>query len=218
MTQPDSISPRANAPSATGPDEAALLDRLDQGDRTALDELLRAYQGRLYNICLRMLGNRDDAAEVTQEALLKAVQHIDRFRRDAKLSTWLIRITTNEATTHLRRRRIRRAASLDAASDGHTDADGQAMRHHLPDAREPGPEQRVQQNESLQRIEAALAALDPDFRTVIVLRDVDQMDYQQIAEVLEAPIGTVKSRLFRARLALRQQLADDESSLNGQMK
>ncbi|MFW6060315.1 MAG: RNA polymerase sigma factor [Phycisphaeraceae bacterium] len=211
MTQPD---PTPAPP--TAPDESALLARVRAGDRTALNELLAAYQGRLYNICLRMVGNRDDAAEATQEALLKAVQHIDRFRGEAKLSTWLIRIATNEATTHLRRRRIRRAASLEASHDGQTDGDAHTLRHRLTDQREPPPEQRVQQDETLQRIEAALDQLDPDFRAVLVLRDIDQMDYQQIAEVLETPIGTVKSRLFRARLALREQLTETERPDNGQ--
>ncbi len=111
-------------------------------------------------------------------------------------------ITTNEAITRLRRRRVRRTASLDTAY-GSRDGDGSSttLHHRLSDSREPSPEQRVQQQETHQQIQAALEQVDADFRTVLVLRDIDQMDYQQIAEVLEVPIGTVKSRLFRARLA-----------------
>ena len=199
----------------THPDESALLQRLRDGDRTALNELLAAHQTRLYNICLRLLGNRDDAAEVAQEALLKAVQHIDRFRGESKLGTWLVRIATNEATTHLRRRRIRRAASLESPhpngqADGDADA-GADWRHQLADGREPSPDERVQQQEQRLSLQAAIDQLEPDFRAVLVLRDVDQMDYQQIADVLEVPVGTVKSRLFRARLALREQLSERDT-------
>lgn len=194
----------------TQPDESTLISRLRRGDRAALGELLASHQHRLYNICLRLVGNRDDAAELTQEALLKAVRSIDRFRGEAQIATWLTRIATNEALTHLRRQRLRRAASIDA---GHPNGDADAhdpptLGDALADRREPAPHARVQQEEQARALQAALDALTPEFRAVLVLRDVEQMDYQQIAEVLELAVGTVKSRLFRGRLALRQQLAD----------
>lgn len=194
-------------------DESALLERLRSGDKAALGELLTRHQRRLYNICLRLVGNRDDAAELTQEALLKALRHIDGFRGTAQIATWLTRIVTNEAISHLRRRRLRRTASLDAG----TDDDGQGVTapglgQQLADKREPSPERRVQNYELEHRIQAALDRLEPDFRAVLVLRDIDQMDYQQIAATLEVPVGTVKSRLFRARLALRSHLSETEQA------
>lgn len=189
--------------------EQQLVDRAVHGDHAALGELLQRHQLRLYNVVLRMVGHRDDAAEITQDALLKAVEHIRDYRRQTALSTWLIRIGMNLALSHLRKRRLRRTASLD--SDPHhatTGWDDQSspLREILADPREPDPLTRVENNETLEALRAALAQLDEQFRAVLVLRDIDLMDYQQIAEVLSIPVGTVKSRLFRARLALRQQL------------
>lgn len=190
--------------------EHELLARIRRGDQAALGQLLQRHQKRLYNVCLRMVGNRDDAAELTQDTLLKVVEHIGGFRASSKLTTWMIRIAMNQSISHLRRRRLRHTASLDgpAANGRAPDDQTTALRDRLADTREPGPEQRVQMHELGAQIQSAMGLLDPEFRAVLVLRDVDQMDYQQIAEVLELPVGTVKSRLFRARLAMREQLAN----------
>lgn len=191
-----------------------LLSRIRKGDRGALGELLQAHQTRLYNVCLRMLCHRDDAAEVAQDAMLKIVQNIDRFRGDAQVTTWMTRIAMNQSISHLRRRKLRRTVSL----DGHTPRAGSdpqdqasALRQQLADSREPSPASRVERNEQLGQLQMALGQLDDDFRAVLVLRDIEQMDYQQMAEVLDVPVGTIKSRLFRARLALRQQLVQMEA-------
>lgn len=198
-------------------EESALLARVRRGDPAALGELLTAHQGRLYNLCLRLVGHREDAAELTQEALLKAVAHLDRFRGEAQIATWLTRIATNEAITHLRRRRLRRHASLDAEAGGDNGEAG-TLSQRVPDSREPSPEQRVQHQERGAWIQAGLDRLEPDFRAVLILRDIEQMEYQQIAEVLELPVGTVKSRLFRARLGLREHLSKLESEQAGGSK
>lgn len=199
--------------------EKELLGRIRRGDQAALGQLLQNYHKRLYNVCLRMVSNRDDAAEATQEAMLKIVQHIDHFRGDAQLSTWMIRIAMNQATTLLRRRRVRQSVSLDQGANpggnpgaGAADDQARALRLHLADSREPSPQQRVQQKETHAQLHTALGLLEEDFRAVLVLRDLQEMDYQQISEVLDLPMGTVKSRLFRARLALRQELVKVESS------
>lgn len=181
-----------------------------------MDRLLRKHQQRVYRVCLRMLGNRDDAAESAQDALVKVMQSLDGFREEARFTTWITRIAMNQALTRRRRRKVRDTVSLDspAASAAHPGPDDQAsaLRLHLADAREPEPSARVEQEDELRAVGEALAELDETFRAVLVLRDVEQMDYHGVAEVLELPVGTVKSRLFRARLALRQKLVDRQDA------
>lgn len=192
------------------PSEQQLLEQIRGGNRTALGLLLKAQERRLYNVCLRMVSNRDDAAEVCQDAMLKIVQSIDRYRGEAALSTWMIRIAMNTSISHLRKRRLRQTVSLDGSNNGRggTDAgnDPPSLGLALADDREPGPVSRVETDEMLDRLQRAIAGIDDDFRAVLVLRDIDEMEYQQVADTLELPIGTVKSRLFRARLALREQM------------
>ena len=188
-------------------------DSVLRGDRAAasLGRLLEQHQGRLYNVALRMVGNRDDAAEVTQEAMLKIIEHVGDFKGHSNIGTWMMRIVMNLSVSHLRKRRLRQTVSLDAGP-GDSWADPKGAREastfgqELPDPREPGPPQRVQHREMVGFLFTALAALDEDFRAVVVLRDIDELDYKEIAEVLSIPVGTVKSRLFRARLALRQKM------------
>ena len=172
-----------------------------------MGELLEAYHGRIYHVCLRMVSNADDAAELTQDAMVRVVESLDKFRGEAHLSTWMIRIAMNLSISHLRKRKLRRAASLEAGPDnGETDAPT-SLRMTLADDREPSPDRRVEEDEMLGHLKSAIAELDDEFRAVLVLRDIEQMDYRQIADVLEVNLGTVKSRLFRARLALREKMA-----------
>ena len=189
------------------PDETALLDRVRHGDRSALGELLRAHERRIYHVCLRMVSHPDDAAELAQDVMVKAVQKIDDFRGEAKLSTWMTRIAMNLSISHLRKRRLRHTVSLDAPRNGvHGGENGGSGIERVPETREPGPATRVEQVEMLDELQRAIAGLDDDQRAVLVLRDIEQMDYARIGETLDLPVGTVKSRLFRARLALRQLL------------
>ena len=187
--------------------ETVLIEQVQDGDRAALGRLLEMHQDRLYNVALRMVSNRDDAAEVTQDAFVKIIQHIDSFRSEAQITTWMTRIVMNQAITRLRRRKLRDHASLDSVRPGTGDSDQAAsLRQVLEDTREPGSEQSVEDKEMIERLLAAIDRLDTDFRAVLVLRDLEEMDYQQIADTLEIKVGTVKSRLFRARLALRQEM------------
>jgi len=189
------------------PSDSQLMQRIQEGDRAALGPLLEKHQGRLFNIALRMVSNRDDAAEVTQDAMLKVIQHIDSYRSEAKVTTWMTRIVMNQAISRLRRRKLRDHASLDSARNSPSgDDQATSLRKVLEDTREPGPEQRVEDKEMTERMLAAIDRLDTDFRAVLVLRDLEDMDYQQMADTLEIKVGTVKSRLFRARLALRQEM------------
>ena len=194
--------------------DSALVAAARRGEAGAMDRLLRANQQRVYRVCLRMLGNPEDAADAAQDAMVKVVQSLDTFREEARFTTWLTRIAMNQALTSLRKRRVRDTVSLDgpprgAASAG-PDDQAAALRLHLAETREPPPSQRVEQEDELRAVAEALTELDASFRAVLVLRDIEQMDYHGIGEALDLPVGTVKSRLFRARLALRQKLVDRE--------
>jgi len=188
--------------------EQALLAKARKGDQQAMGELLLTYQDRLYNVCLRMVSHPDDAAEVCQDVLMKVIQGIGKFRGESGLATWMTRIAMNQSISHLRRRKLRRTVSLDqpTRSDNGPDDQASALRHQIQDSREPGPDQCVQDSEMLARLKQAISHLDDDFRAVLVLRDIEQLDYAQIGKTLEVPVGTVKSRLFRARLALRKEM------------
>ncbi len=191
----------------THPAEQALLAKARRGDQQAIGELLLAYQDRLYSVCYRMVSHPDDAAEVCQDVLLKIIQGIGRFRGESGLATWMTRIAMNQSISHLRKRRLRRTVSLDQpAQAGQSDDQAATLRQQLADPSEPTPDQRVQDSEMLEKLQLAMANLDDDFRAVLVLRDIEQQNYADISQALDLPLGTVKSRLFRARLALRQEV------------
>ena len=190
--------------------DARLLDSARAGDRQAMGELLTRHQRLLYNVILRMVRHREDAAELTQQAMVKIIEHLPEFRGESAVSTWMTRIAINAALAHQRQAGRRgRPVSLDAPAEANGEA-RTSLGAGLADAREPSPARGVELEEARTRIEAALGELEPDFRAVVVLRDVGEMDYAAIAEVLEVPVGTVKSRLFRARLALREHLSASE--------
>lgn len=195
--------------------ERQLLDQLRAGDRGALGELLSAHQKQVYHVCLRMVSNPDDAAELTQDVLLRAIQHVDDFRAGSKFSTWLVRIAMNLSISHLRRRKVRRSASLEAetgAAGGDGGDQARQLKEMIADGREPGPVQRVEDDEQIERLLAGVDRLDESLKSVLVLRDFEQMDYKQMAEVLGVPVGTIKSRLFRARVSLRMELSPGKAA------
>jgi RNA polymerase sigma-70 factor (ECF subfamily) len=182
-----------------------------QGDRAALGDLLEQHRHRFFNVAFRMVGHREEAAEVTQDAMLKIIEGIGTFQGQAALTTWMIRIVMNTAISHLRKRRLRQTVSLDAPGAANAGRAG-GIQEQLADHREPAPDQSVQNQEMIRCLQDAISRLDTDFHSVLVLRDIDQMDYQQISEVLDIPVGTVKSRLFRARLSLRHQMLEQSGA------
>jgi len=187
---------------------------LPEHGRAALGDLLEHYQHRLYNTVLRMVGSRDDAEELTQDVMVKVITHIQTYDGRAALSTWMTSIAMNLSISHLRKRRLRRMPSIDAPSTGSNHDDGLGtLRDRLPDSAELSPDQCVEQGAMTQHLHHAIARLDADFRAVLVLRDINEMDYAQIADALDVPVGTVKSRLFRARVALRQVMSESYPSL-----
>jgi len=186
--------------------EMQLLEAHRAGDPDALSELLQGYQHRIYAVCYRMLGDREQAADLAQDAMVKVIEGLDSYSGQAKLSTWIIRITMNACLSHLRKQKLRRHASLDDTSPGVGGEEGEPGRAgtSVLEGGEPSAEQRVQQAETRSEVAAALDALDPDVRALLVLRDLQGLEYEQIGTVLDIPLGTVKSRLFRARAALRE--------------
>lgn len=172
----------------------------------AWTEILTRYRDRLYAVCLRMVRDPDTAADLTQDAFVRVIQGFDSFDSRARLSTWMTRITMNVCLSHLRKQKLRRHPSLDAPQRGASGSDGEpaTFGNGLAQDREPDAARRVEQDEARQTVLRGLEAMDPDHRAVLVLRDLRGLDYQEIADVLDVPVGTVKSRLFRARASLRE--------------
>ena len=185
--------------------EMQLLELHRDGESDATEELLSGYQHRIYGVCYRMLHDAESARDLTQEAMIKILQGLDSFDGRSKLSTWIIRVAMNCCLSHLRREKIRRHASLDLSiGDGLTL--GQSLSDESGQKREHFDFSSVERDEGRAILERSLQALDADSRAILVLRDVQELEYQQISEILDLPMGTVKSRLFRARAALREKL------------
>jgi RNA polymerase sigma-70 factor, ECF subfamily len=197
--------------------DVAMLRRAQAGDRSAYGQVVVLYQDRLYNAVLRLVGDRDEAMELTQEAFTRGLIKISSFRGDASPYTWLFRIAVNLAISQLRKVRRNRVFSLDrpgsrmsASANGNGRYDDETQASGLLDRvaqdRSERPPERVENRERDQMVLAALGRLDAEYRAVLVMRDIEGFDYQQMADVLGLPLGTLKSRLFRARLALRDEL------------
>jgi RNA polymerase sigma-70 factor (ECF subfamily) len=188
----------------------SLLKRARTGDRGAFGQLVVLYQDRLYNAILRLVGDRDEAAELTQEAFARSLESLDSFRGDSAPYTWMFRIAVNLSISRLRKVQRHRVFSLDRPASGN----GQSGRHGdqaaglVDRVRQsgPGPAAALEKREQAEQVVAALGRVEPEYRAVLVMRDVEGFDYQQMADVLDLPLGTLKSRLFRARIALRDEL------------
>ena len=174
--------------------ERQLVEAHRRGDPDAIGRLLRLYQRRIYSVCFRMLRDEHEARDLTQDALLKVLEGLDSYDGRSKLSTWVIRVTMNCCLSHLRKQKLRRHASLDVAAEKGAIP---------PAAAELSPGRHVEQAEMRGILLRAMGGIDPDMRAVLVLRDLQDLEYHRIADVLRIPVGTVKSRLFRARTALR---------------
>ena len=170
------------------------------GHRGALDELLRRHQGRMYGICLRMTGNESDARDATQEAMLAVCRGVARFDQRSTFSTWVYRVTTNACLDELRRRTRRPVASGSADELATVSSAGGGTRTSSPAADDAVVARLT--------LDDALARLPDDFRAALVLRDLCELDYAEIAEVLDIPPGTVRSRIARARGALARDLGN----------
>lgn len=181
------------------------MRRAAAGDREAFAQIAAAWQDRLYNALRKMTGNDDDAADLTQETFVKALDHLASFRNESSAYTWLFRIAMNLATSQFRQARRRRTVQAGQLAGRDDDDKGANVLDDRPSSFDT-PDCVAQKHERDAQVSAALARLPDDQRSLLVLRDIEGMDYQQIADVLAVPLGTLKSRLFRARLALRNEL------------
>jgi RNA polymerase sigma-70 factor, ECF subfamily len=182
-------------------DEGELVSRAQSGDNEAFAELVGRYQNKIYRLARNITQSNEDAEDVLQETFLKAYSHLDGFQRNSKFYTWIVRIAVNEALMKLRKRRSDRTVPLDEPLD--TGEESVAREIAVWD---DNPEQRYSREEMQEILDEAVDSLKPDFRTVFVLRDIEELSTEETAEALGISIPAVKSRLLRARLALREKL------------
>lgn len=194
---------RAEVPASEVPGDGdlQLVDRAVGGDTGAFDDLVRRHECRVFRMAMSVTGNEADAEEALQDTFLSAYLHLRDFRRDSRFSTWLTRIAINAALHKVRRRR--EVVSLDEPDFN----EDQFMPQHREEWRD-NPEQRYAAEETRQLVRAAIESLEPPYRVVFVLRDIAQVDTAETAEVLGLTIAAVKSRLLRARLMVREALAE----------
>jgi len=184
-------------------EDVELVVRVKQGQTEAYGELVRRYQDRVFNACWRICGHLEDARDLTQEAFLKAFEGLGNFQQRSGFYTWIFRVAGNLSLSHRRSVHRRRTVSLDAASAG-SGTQAEELVKRVRNESDDDPTRGPGEAELHAAVTRAMQTLDDDHRAVIVLRDIVGFDYQEIAEVLEVPPGTVKSRLFRARIALQQ--------------
>ena len=180
-------------------DESALIHDAQQGDLEAFNRLVLAYQDKLYNTALRILGDYDLASDATQEAFISAFRSLNSYR-GGSFRAWLQRTVTNACYDELRRRKRRPTVPLEPTSNDDEEIESPRW---LADT-SMSPEQKVEADELEHAIQHCLDALPADFRTVVVLADVQGLDYAEVASATRVPLGTIKSRLARARLRLRE--------------
>ncbi len=185
-------------------DDAVLVERCRQGDSAAMERLILKYQNRIYNVILRMCRNTDDAAELTQETFVKIIEKINEFEGRSSFYTWAFRIAVNLTLNYCQRSVRLKHKSLDTEDDEHNRQARRELKEFLTDESCPDPAVVTQNKELCEIVVQSLMKLDDEHRAVLVLRDIEGMKYARIAEVLDIELGTVKSRLSRARSNLRK--------------
>ena len=187
--------------SQPGIDEAVLVSQAREGDIAAFSELVRRYEGKIFRLAQHITQNREDAEDVLQETFMKAYEHLDQFKGDSKFYTWIVRIAVNQALMKLRRRKTDKSVSLDEQIDTGEDTIVREIA-----AWDEDPEQRFSRDELGEILDTAVQSLEPPYRSVFVLRDIEEMSTEETAEALGLSVPAVKSRLLRARLQLREKL------------
>ena len=181
--------------------DGSLVRRFLDGETSAFGILVERHQTRVFNLCLRILGNREDAYDAAQETFMAALRKVGQFRGDAAFTTWLHRVAVNACYDELRKQQRRPMLHVLASGDA-------------DEAREPGPPSADHADEVSGAIDAAeaLTRVPEEFRVALVLADVQDLPYEQIARILEVPVGTVKSRVHRGRLAMAKAMRPDEAN------
>jgi RNA polymerase sigma-70 factor (ECF subfamily) len=175
--------------------ELELLARVVSGDRDAFDLVMRRHEDRVFAVCLRVLGNREHALDATQDTFLTVFRKASQFQGNSALGTWIYRIAVNTCYDQIRRAKRRPTEALEA-------------HHELSD---PGAQEAIESAALRPEIATALAALPPDFRNAVILSDIEGLSLPEVAEVLEVPVGTVKSRVFRGRRLLAARLGNQNA-------
>jgi len=178
-------------------EDTRLVGECLKGDSESFAVLVRKYQDRLHNVVFRVVGNAEDARDLVQDVFVQAYRSLARFHGDSAFFTWLYRIAMNAAISHKRRARV--IASYDSAREttGFDPAE---------DTSQTDPSAPLEQDDRVRQVRAALDSMPPDYRAVLVLKEIDGQKYEAIAQILNCPIGTVRSRLHRARAELRERL------------
>jgi RNA polymerase sigma-70 factor (ECF subfamily) len=182
-------------------DESDLVAHAREGDTVAFGELVRRYEGKIFRLAQHITQNREDAEDVLQETFLKAYEHLDQFLSNSKFYTWIVRIAVNQALMKLRRRKADRSVSLDETIDTGEDNIVREIAAWGED-----PEERFSREELGELLDSAIKGLEPPYRSVFVLRDIEDLSTEETADALGLSIPAVKSRLLRARLQLREKL------------
>ena len=185
-------------------EDIQLVARARSGDERAFRALLEKYERAVFSICLRMVRNRDEATDLAQESFIKTFGSLDRYNPAFAFSSWLFKITSNLCIDHLRKRRIS-TLPMDAPIDGEN---GEIQRQYV--APDPTPDETFSRNEKMQKLDAGIAALPEHYRIMLVLRHQEDMSYEEIADSLSIPLGTVKARIHRAREMLKSILEDTD--------
>ena len=185
-------------------DETKLIDQILQGDTDAFAQLVEAYQDKVYALCLRMTNDREEAEDLAQEAFVKVWRGLKFYKHEAAFSTWLYRLTSNVCIDFLRQKKRRSALSLTSQEE--------EEQIDIPDP-SPQPEELIVQKQRKEAVAAAMAQLEDEFRLVLTLRVVQERSYEEIADIMDLKVGTVKSRLARAREKLRKILLKNGNDL-----
>lgn len=183
--------------------EMAVIQKVKDGEVNAFEELMAAYEKNVYNLALRMVKSPEDAADMSQEAFIKAYNNLDNFRAESKFSVWLYRIVSNVCLDFLRRQSRRGTVSLSMEDD-----DGDDVQLDIADESQ-SPERLLERQLTKDAVRRGLETLPPDARQILLLREIQGLSYEEISDVLGIEVGTVKSRIFRARKKLCAFLLQD---------
>ena len=201
----DSLNPKTDEPveEAQGPDDAELVLKSQQGDVRAFDELVERYHGKIYGLTYNMTSNREDAEDLTQEVFVKAFEALPRFKGNSSFYTWLYRIAVNKTINYRKKRNRKRALSLDQFDQ---EIKMDEAYHDL--TAKGSPLRSISLSELQEKLNEALQKLSEKHRTVVVMHDMQGIPHEEIAKVVKASVGTVRSRLFYARRQMQAELTE----------
>lgn len=181
-------------------EEAQIIEAAVRGELSAFENLISRYEKKIYNFCYRMTNNKEDAEDLAQEVFIKVYRSLRLFKGNSKFSTWIYRIAYNTCIDKHRKKKMIHIISLSPAGEDNENKDMDLPYQGL------SPEERLLRKEQLMNLQLCIEALRPEYKSVIILRDIQNHTYEEIAEILNIPLGTVKSHISRARLSLRDAL------------